>query len=135
MVGVKLHPLRTISHPKGDIFHAVKKSSEDFDEFGEAYFSSINFNEIKGWKKHKKMTLNFVVPVGEVKFVVFDGDCFFTAKLSTKNYQRLTIGPNLWVAFKGVSSTYNLILNIASIEHDPEEAINIDLQDIIYDWE
>ena len=135
MVGVKLHPLRIISHPKGDIFHAVKKSSEYFDEFGEAYFSSINFNEIKGWKKHKKMTLNFVVPVGEVKFVVFDGDSFFTAKLSKNNYQRLTISPNLWVAFKGISSTYNLILNIASIEHDPEEAINIDLQDIIYDWE
>jgi len=55
--------------------------------------------------------------------------------LSKNNYQRLTISPNLWVAFKGVSSTYNLILNIASIEHDPEEAINIDLQDIIYDWE
>ena len=28
----------------------------------------------------------------------------------------------------------NLVLNIASIEHNPDEAINIDIQDIIYDW-
>lgn len=134
MVGVKLHPLRTISHPKGDIFHAVKKSSEDFEKFGEAYFSSINYNEIKGWKKHKKMILNFVVPIGEVQFVVFDGDLFFTTILSKNNYQRLTIAPNLWVAFKGMSEGNNLVLNIASIEHDPTESFNINVNDIEYDW-
>jgi dTDP-4-dehydrorhamnose 3,5-epimerase len=134
MVGVKLNPLRTIPHPKGDIFHAVKSSSKDFDKFGEAYFSSINYKEIKGWKKHREMVLNFIVPVGEVQFVVFDGDHFFTATLSKKNYQRLTIAPNLWVAFKGLCEGNNLVLNIASIEHNPDEAINIDIQDIIYDW-
>ena len=134
MDGVKLNSLKIIPHPKGDILHAVKSSSKDFDEFGEAYFSKIKYQEIKGWKKHTKMTLNFVVPCGKVKFVIFDGLNFFTEIISEENYKRLTIDPNLWVAFQGLSANTNLILNIASIEHDPNEAINIELPEIIYDW-
>ena len=61
MVGVKLNPLRTIPHPKGDIFHAVKSSSKDFEKFGEAYFSSINYKEIKGWKKHREMVVKEII--------------------------------------------------------------------------
>jgi len=134
MVGVKLNPLKIISHPKGDILHAVKSSSKDFEKFGEAYFSKVNYKEIKGWKKHTEMTLNFVVPSGKIKFVVFNGSDFFTETISEENYKRLTIKPNLWVAFQGLSKDTNLVLNIASIEHDPNESINADLHKIIYDW-
>lgn len=134
MDGVVIHPSRVISHPKGDILHGVKASSEGFDQFGEAYFSTINYGEIKGWKKHTKMVLNFVVPVGEVQFVVYNGSEFFTTILSKENYQRLTIEPNLWVAFKGISENTNLILNVASIEHVPDEAVNVHLEEISYDW-
>jgi|TARA_B110000908_G_scaffold143943_1_gene173215 dTDP-4-dehydrorhamnose 3,5-epimerase len=133
MDGVKLNSLKIITHPKGDILHAVKSSSKDFGKFGEAYFSMINFREIKGWKMHTEMVLNFVVPIGQVKVVVFDGENYLTTILSKSNYQRLTIGPNLWVAFKGLSKI-NLILNIASIEHNPKESISKDLNELDYDW-
>lgn len=135
MDGVILTPLKQIHHPKGDIFHAMKKSDEGFDGFGEAYFSTINQDDIKGWKKHTKMTLNLVVPVGEIKFVVYDEETkeFFSVKLSQNNYQRLTVKPNLWMAFQGVGE-YNMLLNLASIEHNPNEAINIDLSEINYEW-
>ena len=84
MDGVILTPLKQIYHPKGDIFHAMKKSDIGFDGFGEAYFSTINQNDIKGWKKHTKMTLNIVVPVGNIEFVVYDENSkeFFSTKLS-----------------------------------------------------
>ena len=134
MDGVELFPSSVIIHPKGDILQAVKASSEGFDQFGEVYFSTINHGEIKGWKKHTKMVLNFLVPVGEVQFVIYNGSNFFTTTLSKENYKRLTIAPNLWVAFKGLSENTNLVLNVASIEHDPDEAVNIDLQKISYDW-
>lgn len=135
MDGVILTPLKQIHHPKGDIFHGMKKSDEGFDGFGEAYFSTINQYDIKGWKKHTKMTLNLVVPVGEIKFVVYDEETkeFFSVKLSQNNYQRLTVKPNLWMAFQGVGE-YNMLLNLASIEHNPNEAINIDLSEINYEW-
>jgi len=134
MDGIKLNDLKIISHPKGNILHAIKSSSNGFENFGEAYFSTINFKEIKGWKSHTKMTLNFIVPAGKVKFVIYDGLNFFSETLSVNNYKRLTIKPNLWVAFQGISKQTNLVLNIASIEHDPDEAINLELTEIPYDW-
>ncbi len=135
MDGVILTPLKQIYHPKGDIFHAMKKSDIGFDGFGEAYFSTINQNDIKGWKKHTKMTLNIVVPVGNIEFVVYDENSkeFFSIKLSHNNYQRLTIKAGLWMAFKGLDK-YNMLLNLASIEHDPNEAINIGIEEIKYEW-
>ena len=136
MDGVILTPLKQIYHPKGDIFHAMKKSDIGFDGFGEAYFSTINQNDIKGWKKHTKMTLNIVVPVGNIEFVVYDENSkeFFSTKLSHNNYQRLTLKAGLWMAFKGLDK-YNMLLNLASIEHDPNEAVNIELNEINYKWE
>ncbi|PRM96158.1 WxcM-like domain-containing protein [Aliarcobacter cryaerophilus] len=135
MDGVILTPLKQIYHPKGDIFHAMKKSDIGFDGFGEAYFSTINQNDIKGWKKHTKMTLNIVVPVGNIEFVVYDENSkeFFSTKLSHNNYQRLTVKAGLFMAFKGLDK-YNMLLNLSSIEHDPNEAINIGIEEIKYEW-
>lgn len=135
MDGVVLTSLKQIHHPKGDIFHAMKKSDNGFDGFGEAYFSTVNQNDIKGWKKHTKMTLNLLVPVGEIEFVVYNEITkkFFDIKLSQDNYQRLTVQAGLWMAFRGIGNQ-NMLLNLASIEHDPEEANNIELTDIAYNW-
>lgn len=135
MDGVILTPLKQIHHQKGDVFHAMKKSDNGFDGFGEAYFSTINQGDIKGWKKHTEMTLNLVVPIGEIEFVVYDENTkeFFSVKLSQNNYQRLTVKPNLWMAFRGLKE-YNILLNLASIEHNPKEAINVDLSGIYYEW-
>jgi dTDP-4-dehydrorhamnose 3,5-epimerase len=133
--GIVLTPLKQIHNPKGDIFHAMKKSDKGFDSFGEAYFSTINKNDIKGWKKHTEMTLNLVVVSGEIEFIVHDESSkdFFNVVLSQDNYQRITISPNLWTAFRGLKEN-NILLNIASIEHDPDEAVNLDLQEIEYEW-
>ena len=134
MDGITLTPLKKILHPKGDIFHAMKVSDKGFSEFGEAYFSTVNKNDIKGWKKHTEMILNLVVVTGEVEFVVHDGDDFFNVKLSKKNYQRLTVKPNLWLAFRGLDNE-NMLLNLASIEHDPNESENVDLDIFNYSWD
>ena len=134
MDGIILSPLKQITHPKGDIFHAMKKSDDGFIGFGEAYFSTINKDVIKGWKKHTEMTLNLVVVSGEVEFVVYDGSSFFNIILSKNNYQRLTIKPNLWLAFRGLC-TENMLLNLASIEHIPTESENVDLNVFDYNWD
>ncbi|HIP54002.1 MAG TPA: dTDP-4-dehydrorhamnose 3,5-epimerase [Sulfurimonas autotrophica] len=132
---VILTPLKQIIHPKGDIYHGMKKSDAGYDGFGEAYFSTINKEEIKGWKKHTIMTLNLVVPVGAIEFVVYDEEdkSFFTQILSQENYQRLTVKPNAWMAFRGIGE-HNILLNLANIEHNPDEALNIPLAEISYEW-
>jgi dTDP-4-dehydrorhamnose 3,5-epimerase len=134
MDGVTLTPLRQILNPKGDILHAIKKSDQGFAGFGEAYFSTVYNGVIKGWKKHTKMTLNLVVPSGVIEFVCFDGKEFQSIVLSQDNYQRLTVNPGVWVAFRGKNEGLNLLLNVASIEHDPAESENCSLEDISYDW-
>ena len=135
MDGVVLTPLKQINHPKGNIYHVMKKSDIGFEEFGEAYFSTVNQNDIKGWRQHTKMTLNLVVPMGEIEFVIYNEDekKFFDVKLSQENYQRLTVKPNLWMAFRGLGDN-NMLLNLASIEHDPSEAITKDIETIKYEW-
>ena len=141
--GVILTPLKKIPFPKGDVLHAIKKGDEGYIGFGEAYFSTINFGEIKGWNRHKEMTLNLIVPMGNVTFIVYDGrekspsyGNFNKIKLSPNfNYRRLTIPPGLWVTFKGNDKNTNLILNIASITHDPNELEKLDLDKIPYNFE
>ena len=139
--GVILTPLNKIHHPNGDILHGMKKSDVGFAGFGEAYFSTIKTGAIKGWNKHKRMTLNLVVPFGEVTFVIYDKressrskGKFFKVTLSQANYQRLTVPPGLWLAFKGKSNDINLILNIADMEHNPDELEKLDLDKISYNF-
>ena len=114
MDGVILTPMKQIHHPKGNVFHAMKKSDLGYNGFGEAYFSTIHKGDIKGWKKHTEMTLNLLVPFGEIKFVIYNQKTkdFLTVNLSTNNYQRLTIGPGYWLAFQGMSE-FNILLNLA----------------------
>jgi dTDP-4-dehydrorhamnose 3,5-epimerase len=140
--GVLLNSLKRIHHPKGDVFHGMKKSDTGFAGFGEAYFSTINTYDTKPWKKHLQMTLNFVVPIGEIRFVIYDDrensitkNSFFDVTLGENNYKRITIPPGVWVAFSGVGQTYNLLLNLANLEHDPNEIERKEsLYDIEYQW-
>ena len=135
-------PLKKIKNSKGDILHALKKNEESYYGFGEAYFSEIKHNQIKGWTLHNRMTLNLIVPVGKVAFVVYDNrkksksyKNFSKIIISKDNFKRLTIPPNLWVAFKGIDANLNLILNIASIEHNQREMEKKELEKIKYSWD
>ncbi len=139
--GVIITPLRRILHPKGDVLHAMKRSAPGFVDFGEAYFSTVLPGEVKGWKRHRRVTLNLVVPVGRVRFVVHDDRAGSTTRgsfeditLDRDNYARLTVSPGLWVAFAGRDAQPSLLLNIADEEHDPAEADNIDLQTFKFPW-
>ena len=102
MDGVTVTKLKRIHHPKGDLLHAMKSSDIGFSGFGEAYFSSIKKGETKGWKKHKSMILNIIVPVGAIEFIIYDegNDKYLKIILSNKNYKRLTIEPGCGYVFQ-----------------------------------
>ena len=128
-------PLKIIEGPLGDVRHILKSGENQFIAFGEAYFSTVNFGAIKGWKKHTRMQSNIVIATGEVKFVLYDArensrDYGKTKEitLSPIHYQRLTIPSGIWFAFMGTGKEQNLLLNIASILHDPTECENLPLE-------
>lgn len=127
--GVMLTPLKKITGPLGNVYHGMKQPEKSFAGFGEAYFSTVKSNMVKGWKKHTKMVSNLIVPVGAIRFVIYDdrlGSSTFgqvmDITLSLRNYQRLTIPPNLWMGFQGRGERENMLLNISSIGHDPVES-------------
>ena len=66
---VVINKLKRINVEGGDVLHCLKSSDKAFLEFGEAYFSFIEMNYIKAWKRHIKMTMNLIVPIGLVQFV------------------------------------------------------------------
>ena len=51
-------PLSRLHVKGGDVLHAIKRTDPGYIDFGEAYFSIIESNAIKAWKRHLRMTLN-----------------------------------------------------------------------------
>jgi dTDP-4-dehydrorhamnose 3,5-epimerase len=133
---ILITPLARISTGGGDVLHAMKQEDVGYAGFGEAYFSWIAASAVKAWKRHTKMTMNVVVPVGQVRFVFrLDGtDEFRVEEIGVDRYVRLTVPPGIWFGFQGLVEPQNLVLNIASIPHDPNEVERLALSDINYCW-
>ena len=127
--GVIISAVRKIHNPKGDIYHALKATDAGFGDFGEAYFSTVHKGDVKGWKQHTRMVMNLLVPVGMVRFHFFNEQDGTSGHIDVgeDNYVRITVEPGVWMAFEGLGFDLNLLLNIASIPHDPREAISVDI--------
>ena len=120
---ITIKPLKRFYLEDGDVLHALKKSDNEFNGFEEAYFSTIKSNKIKAWKRHFKMTMNLIVPVGRVQFNFYDKREITLNNIivGEENYSRITVPPMIWFGFKGLSSTTSFILNISNMPHDPLE--------------
>ena len=142
--GVTVTPLRQIIDERGKVMHMLRRDSDAFDAFGEIYFSVVNPGAIKAWHIHKKMTLKYAVPVGNIKFVLHDDRDESPTKGETQelflgpdNYCLVKVPPLIWNGFKGLGHVPALVANCATIPHDPEEIERRDPFDasIGYDWE
>ena len=136
---ILITPIDIIEIPGGNVMHGLKEIDEGFVGFGEAYFSEIDFNSVKAWKRHREMTLNLFVPMGEIRFVLFDdrknlNSNYQEVLISKDNYCRLTIPPMIWFGFQGISKDGSMLLNIADIMHDPSEVDRKDIGKIKFDW-
>jgi len=136
---VLITKLDVIDTPGGNVMHAMKETSTGYAGFGEAYFSQVEKGAIKAWKCHQKMTLNLVVPVGEIRFVLFDdrevsNTQFQEVIISKDNYCRLTVPPMIWMGFQGLSGDGSMLLNIANLEHNPNEVDKRNIEQIKFNW-
>ena len=130
-------PLKRIPTDGGDVMHALKNSDNGFNGFGEVYFSWVEQGSIKAWKCHQRMTLNLVVPLGEVYFVFHlakEKDNFKVETIGAERYVRLTVPPGIWFGFKGLSKKENIILNLTNVEHNPKEILRRDKNKIKFNW-
>jgi len=139
--GVSFTNLKVIDGADGAVMQGLKRSESTYSGFGEAYFSTVGKHRVKAWRRHHEMVMNLVVPVGRVGFVLIDTrDDSPTLNgreiyiLSPDNYFRLTIPPLIWFGFKGLNDGINMVMNIASIEHNPVERDSIPASKFYFDW-
>lgn len=142
--GIEIFEKKIIRDHRGSVMHMLRNDDPHFNEFGEIYFSTVLPGKVKGWHLHKKMTLNYVVPVGQIKFALFDeredsptkGN-FMDMILDEDHYKLVRVPPGVWNGFIGLGDTRALVANCASIPHDPEEIVRIDPVEnhIGYNWE
>ena len=130
-------PLSQFFLDGGNVLHAIKEDDVGYDKLGEVYFSFINYKAVKAWKLHKYMTLNLVVPLGNVRFVFCDPRItgnYRVEDIGEKNYVRLTVPPNIWFGFQGLGPYPSLVTNIANLKHDPDEVRKREIADFCYQW-
>jgi dTDP-4-dehydrorhamnose 3,5-epimerase len=142
--GVEIHPLRQIPDERGKVMHMLRRDDPWFGEFGEIYFSVVFPGAIKAWHLHKRMTLNYAVPSGRIKLVLYDdrddsptrGELqeIFTGEDS---YALITVPPGVWNGFKGVGAAPAIVANCATVPHDPDEIVRMDpfSEKIPYRWD
>lgn len=142
--GVVIAPLKKIPDERGAIYHMIRADDPIFKQFGETYGSWVHPGAIKAWHLHKTMTLNYVVPVGKIKLVLYDSrdnsptnGVLMEIFIGRDNYVRVTVPPGVVNGFKGLGTEDSLVINIASHWHDPDEIVRIDpfTKDIPYNWD
>jgi dTDP-4-dehydrorhamnose 3,5-epimerase len=133
---VTVTSLKQIKVPGGNVKRYIRATDPNFKGFGEVYFSHISFNQIKAWKRHKRMTLNITVPIGWVKFVFWDEELDICEEITIgdKAYNILTIKPNIWFGFKGMYSPTSLVANFTDMIHDTTEVDKREIDDINFSW-
>lgn len=142
--GVSIIPLKKIPDERGMIMHMLREDDKHFSRFGEIYFSLVYPGIIKGWHLHKKMFLNYAVPCGMIKLVMYDAreesPSFGIVEeifIGEHNYCLVQIPPGVYNGFKGIGDKAALVANCSSIPHDPEEISRLDPlhNEIPYIWD
>ncbi|HEY6329176.1 MAG TPA: dTDP-4-dehydrorhamnose 3,5-epimerase family protein [Blastocatellia bacterium] len=142
--GVVIKPLRQILDERGKIMHMMRSDDPEFQSFGEIYFSVVYPGVVKGWHIHRRMTLNYAVPYGTIKLVLYDDRPRSSTRgklmeifTGPENYSLITIPPDVWNGFKGVGTTPAIVANCSTIPHDPNEIERMDAHNssIPYKWE
>ncbi len=142
--GVIQSPLKQFHDDRGKVMHMLRSTDAHFLEFGEVYFSWIYPDVIKAWHKHSKMIMNYAVPIGTIKVVLYDDRTNSPSfgkinefYMNSENYYLLTIPNGIWSGFKVVGDKSAMIVNCSTIPHEPHEILRINPFDssIPYNWD
>jgi dTDP-4-dehydrorhamnose 3,5-epimerase len=143
IAGVQVVPLERRPDERGTIFPMLKATDLHFVRFGEIYFSTVYPGVIKGWHRHRDMTLSYACIFGRIKLVLYDErdgsrtqGQLMELFLGQDNYALVVIPPEVWNGFKGMSDPYAIVANCCTHPHDPTRSTRLDpLQNHIpYDW-
>tara|TARA_B100000700_G_scaffold225209_1_gene248437 strand:- start:317 stop:766 length:450 start_codon:yes stop_codon:yes gene_type:complete len=125
---VEIKNLSKICDERGRIMHMLKSTDENFEKFGEIYFSTAYPGVVKGWHEHTKMTLNYAVIKGMIKLVLYDNRENSSTYKKTQeifmgehNYTLVKIPPKIINGFKNIGTEECIVANCSNIPHDKNE--------------
>lgn len=142
IAGVNKVALRRIPDERGTVHQMLKSTDAHFLGFGEIYFTTVYQGVVKGWHRHREMSLQYAVPVGRIKLVLFDERAGSATKgeleehfLGPDDYSLVQIPPGVWNGFKGMTRMA-LLANCCTHPHDMSRSDRLDPFEnhIPYDW-
>ena len=127
--GVLVTGLRQVVDERGAVLHHMRSDAPEFTTFGECYFSEMIPGAVKAWKCHREQTQHLAVPIGRVRFVIYDdrelsptnGSLEVVELGRPDHYNRLRIPKGLWYGFTCLSDQPALIANCTDEPHDPTD--------------
>ena len=98
-----------------------------FDIVNERDFWCVEFGAADGqWLSNSKNLIDVFYSKKENIFKIIE--------IGEKHYSRLTVPPNLWFGFKGTAYGRSLLMNVADLEHNPDEVLRTSISEFIFDW-
>lgn len=145
ILGVSKVNKMIIPDERGSIRHMLKVTDDEFQKFGEVYFSTAYLGVIKGWHLHTKQTQNYLVVSGMIKLVLFD------CRRDSSTYQEIEehflgdvnnylvqIPPGVANGYKVIGNGEAIICNCSDLPHEPGEMLRyspFDKEFCDYRWE
>lgn len=110
----------------------------------EVYLTAVNPGVVKGWHRHKQMTLRLVCVSGAVMVGLGNGEKTARVFLSDGKppfsycYGGLIVSPGIWAGFRAVegSGQIAVVLNLASHVHEDGEIERENISNLYpeFDW-
>lgn len=141
--GVIITKRDVIPDERGSVLRMLRADDSFFHGFGEIYFSKIYPGMVKGWHLHRELTINYAVPVGMIKLVLYDSRPKSRTNgeitelfIGEENYCLVTIPPNIWNGFKCVGLKIAVVANCTDKPYKSSEVQRMDPlgTKIPYDW-
>lgn len=143
--GVNIKQLKKIPDERGSIMHMLRNDDENFDKFGEVYFSTAYPGAIKGWHEHTLQTQNYAVVYGMIKLVLYDNRVqsntyknLIEIFMGDLNYVLVTIPTGVINGYKCIGDKTAIVANCADMPHTAAgEMLRYDpmSDDIPYKWD
>ena len=143
--GVVRRPLRQFIDDRGRTMHMLRNDDPHYRVFGEIYFSGVTQGKVKGWYRHREKTLNYAVPAGTIRVVIYDDRAGslthgrleeYRLGEGEADYALLTIPPFLWYGIQGLAPGVSIVANCSDLPNDPNESDRkpADAADVPYRW-
>lgn len=143
--GVSTKTLRVIPDERGWLMEILRCDDEEFENFGQVYFTTAYPGVVKAWHLHRKQKDNISCVNGMIKLALYDAredsktygeiNEFF---IGDKNPMLISIPPFVYHGMKAVGTSTAFCINVPTYPYNYDEPdeyrLKPDTDEIPYKW-